>query len=268
MTKSKFLFAALVMSAPALFFGSCDPKENESNTKLVSKITFAAEEDVVLTFDYDAQNRVSKIDGSFFENVTVTYFADSVAMNGTLIITNIEESYNGSEPVRTKEEVPFQSVAVLNSNGYAASIKGSTEYGNMGIRATYYDDYLEKCEINGIETRYSYTWTNGNISQIKITPPPVYDSGGTFTFQYSNYLSKNNIDIMPFFIDYGDSGAEILVVLCQMLGLMGKQCANLPVNVMREDAYNTDLTYVFDNDGYPLTVSSSGKGTMCTIEYK
>jgi hypothetical protein len=242
-----------------------DPGKN-SDSGIVSSITMndatdAGNESAVITFNYDAQGRVSKV--KYGNSFTYSY------------------TYSGSTITVTMPEENYTSTVQLDGQGRA--ISGSiSDYGITTWTANYDGSgYLKRIvsenkEPYGTSTStIDYTWTNGNLTTVKWTNSNSGSSGTyiiTETYVYGTTPAKwGNLNWLSGIMSGNND--EILA----MLGYFGKGSSMLPTSanyIEDGESWNTGYTYKFNSFGYVTQIeeklldSRRTETTTFAITYK
>jgi YD repeat-containing protein len=234
-----------------------NPLEGGENgkTKYISKIT-TTEDDVqtVYVANYDAQNRLVSYNAqNNSEKTTFTYGA-----NGNLVKYEFESDEN-------------KDVFEVTYNGANVPVTGKhTTYSNLAVVAeealtyTVANDVITEMQAknpdNEIAT-YKMTYQNNNLSKVEVTVP---DGKFTISATYGNKKS-------PFL----GLNLKYLIAPVNLFAYFAKNELTGVATAFNNQTIVRDVTtYTYDNDGYPLTSSSTNPdapaepASISKFEYK
>ena len=214
-----------------------------AGVKLVKqiKITEQGETDV-MEFEYDAQNRVSKIAFNY----------------GDEDVYSFTFSYSGNKLVIRNDKDGSKESEIQISDGYIKSIDSSVffEYDNNGYMTQLRDNY-------GNDT---YTWSNGNLTSIA-SKYDDYTQTITITYNESMVLVPTNMHLLHLFAIYTYEDDLWLTAY----EVWGKQCKNLPekLEVNDNDGYSATFAfdYEFNNDGSIAKMVMTNNKTVNMLEF-
>lgn len=239
------------------FVTSCGDDDDDDEVfvqKRLVKLTKGGESS---EFKYDSDGRC--VAYNFFKDGEI-YFKSSYNYEGN---TMTIESYNNGTPETYS--------ATLNSKGDLVTrefLMGKSkchfeyEYDNQGYLIA---EYLVYDDGSVDTTRYE--WENGNL---------VKKDNGAYTIFYK-YTNKNHISPienksgLQFFTPYNFDGA--------LDDLLGIPCKNIPVSFVEYFAEEGDMVldylkgtetaskWMFDKNGYPVSVVYDGGNGKCTTEF-
>lgn len=228
----KKLFLLMALFATTAFVACSKDDENGEgyNTSIVNRIIQQNEDGTTLIweFDYDNQGRITKISSDDFTSL-FSYATGEV---------EITERYDGKDYVYS---------ATLNGQGYIATlndIDGSTSYYSYDKNG-----YLSTLTW-GDDGNLQCIWNNGDLILEHVTGSDPRD----FTYEYTNYPAKQNIDIFAFVYGYCHVDDPVFI---GAVGLVGRKNAHL---IKSADSYiSFSYEYELDGNGNPTKVIMSSE---------
>ena len=256
--------------------------EEPDNTKVrkISKITQINDNYTrSWTLDYDANERVSKIDcvegesGDYSKwGYNIRYYDDELNIfysdeydSGYVFISLNKSGYIASYAEEWEDD------------GYAGSYEQTFEYNLQGYLQEFEDVYYEIDESGEYTSGWgvTYKWSSGNIASRERydTEDGEEDYSERWTMTYNNKKQDViNLDINAFVEYYSyDIGLEYFDGSCALaLGLVGKTNKNLITKSVGEcsDGAIYEITYKwsYDEDGYPIQCTAEGWYTYDSVQ--
>ena len=220
-----------------------EPQEPNADVKLVKQIKVTVpDESSIMTFEYDTQNRVSKI---YFKYDDEDIYSFTFSYSGNKLV--IRNDKDGSE----ESEIQI-------SDGYIKSIDSSVyfEYDNNGYMTQLRDNY-------GNDT---YTWSNGNLISIA-SKYDDYTQTITITYNDSMVLVPTSMHLLHLFAIYTYEDDLWLTAY----GVWGKQCKNLPakLEIKNSEGYSTTVAfdYELNEDGSIAKMKMTNNNTLEFLYY-
>lgn len=256
----KDLLWCLALLLMSLVFNSCDEEEviNEKVLQSTCYINRNNDTYLILDFIYDEKGRiVNQINRCPLENSS---FVDTLTMNFS------DNSFYG-KAFRTGD-LPYvkEKSGEINQQGYITQLEekglfmldtndpnditvngdGSYiiyrkyNYNNFGQISSYNDDFED------IKTNESYVWEDGNIVEV------LNNGSKTLIYTYENkddtYINKGHLHFTSLFenpdASYGIANKYLPTSFYEIFG--------------NGDSNKYDISYIFDEDGYPLIISWDG----------
>lgn len=225
----------------AITFNSCSKDDdgngngNEETVALVKKIS-NPHFDWYVEFQYDDQQRLIKAveyDNGYMGNLTF--------------------SYGNNKITATLDKGAFEEYT-LNDDGYLIQL--TDEDGVHSVSYTYMGGYLSGWITSYGDSTASYTWSNGNMTEVK------YDDGDEYSnvYTYTNHVNKTNLPFPDFFLD-----------LDMPLKFKGTFSKNLPLSLTKKDEGDVvdiiNYSYTFNSDGNPTEIKSTYNDGYSTTAY-
>lgn len=220
----------------------------------------------------DAQGRITKIesvmeDGSLVPDMELAYASDRLTVSyfdGDDPSTSLYEMADG----RVVRGLEYEGKSNLdaftyNGDGTLAEYKMHGQYTESGATP---GEGNSDVTIVDFFTVCTYTWTNGNVTRIRVEGEEEYPV--VFTITYGTQTSGiKNLDLIDFFVESGNLFAS----LC----LTGVPSRNLPVKIVEThegEDYQDEiaLRYEFAENGAVakvFAVSEFGEALLCAMEY-
>ncbi len=243
--KNLFFITAVLFTAVAL--SACSDDEDKvlpssKNVKSVEIVDNGTKEKKII--EYDAQNRVIR-----FGDAQFTYEGNKLTVNSP------------------NERI----VATLNSDGYITSGTLSFSYEDKTYCTSTFtydkNGFLSKAvdyDAYGSQDEYTYTWENGNLTQITVKYYKEDDSD-KIMYSYGSAIATMNLDL----IYYNDETGNELSCHCGLglLGLLGRRSSHLPTGWKDNIKVNTSIEYQFDNEGNVVRMDEIGENYSLTFTY-
>lgn len=212
----------------AILFNACTNDEDNGGGSHASMVSQIIEQDEdgrtwIWNFDYDNQGRVTKIT---FDGEYTTEF-----------------TYSGNKVTIIKDgDLFFQ--ATLNKQGYIATL--------LNIECTdnyFYDEdgYVSKLTCSNADADMQCIWNNGDLVNERRTG----DNPRDYTYEYTDYPAKQNIDIYAFIWGYGHAYDPSCI---GAVGLVGRKNAHLIKKGYGAEG-NASYDYELDDHGNPTKVT-------------
>ncbi len=227
------------------------PVDPKNQMKYVSSISITEESETeTIDFEYDAQNRVTKM--TYSEEGAWTFSYNDAAR--TVTVTNPERG----------EEHPV-STWTLNADGTLAS---ADPWGNEA-RLYYSDGCLSRFTYDDDE-EFTATWSGGNMTGVLHRQDEYPDV--TITLSYNAQWPNNpkcNLDLNALIFEFD----EIFSGKAELLGVVGKRSQHMIAQHTINGGYNEGTyahTLQYDDDGFVKTMRLSIPygGMELTITYR
>lgn len=208
------------------------------------------------TLDYDAKNRLVKLEGQHADNeyfsYTYTYESDKIHVKMT-----------GWKNNGRKEEIGTIQM-LRDKQGRIAATTITAEGDVVGTSTYYYDKegrlqrrHLKVAQDDGDEKMDVFTWTKGNITSLKFPPfiRPFNEWEGTLKYEENKTPAGLNYFWPVTMVEQNFSPYWPLY----LLGYFGKAPDNLiaSIKIKEDDDPNSEsvyIRYMMDSDGYPIEI--------------
>ena len=221
--------------------------------KLISQIVYSYADDFypekeTITFTYDDQNRITKIEDiynyyNYTEDVDETYSREFLYEYGEGVI-HVKTVYSPSSEDIFKDE-PEEYTAYLNKAGYV--IRTAWEDGSE-ITYTYDDENHLILTAKAGGSQETYVWENGNIVET-CTTYPDYPNEEPYVNRYAYYGEHPNKENFELYYYYFAWDEELGIA-----GRLGVLNRNLLKQVRSQGSQagknDRDITYEFDDEGF------------------
>lgn len=215
----------------------------------------------------DAQGRITKIesvmeDGSLVPDTELAYTDDRLTIayfDGDDTSTSLYEMANG----RVVRGLEYEGKSNLDTFTYNAD-------GTLAEYKMYGQEIMTNPDgditVTDLFTTMTYTWTDGNVTRIRVEGDEEYPV--VFTITYGTQTSGiKNLDLIDVFVESGN----LFTSLC----LTGVPSRNLPVKIVEThegEDYQDEiaLRYEFAENGAVakvFAVSAFGEALLCAMEY-
>jgi len=262
--------AVAICLAATIMFSGCDPDGGETPTptdvKLIKRVDLHYNGDFAL-FDYDAQNRITKMSHRVY-SINYSYpTANTIIMN--IIFADTPPLPIEPATFRLNDDGSFAAEEGFSyTNGYLQKIVMDTKVQTEELVED--GTIIQPSEIHYGTMNITCSWSNGNIVTMteKSTFPtvPLYNTDRTFTVEYGTTPNKpTSIDLAYAFVVFKDFMGAV------HYGWLGKSTQYLPTKVMYGSNYVVNYRYETNSEGYVVKIfrkeDSGNEQLYCTISY-
>ena len=251
MQKIRKIVTALVVVFIGLGFSSCDKDSADivAKEKKLMKITYG---DVVMTFNYDTQGRLTEIvdkyaSGGWVRNCKYVWGENTVDF--TLSIKTSETA---------TEAVYEEPATLILKDGLAAEVVGTGMF--MGEATFTYGASYRLSQFVGLVSNISFEWNDDRMTFVRdgtaTTAGSVYDISYTYK---SNIVTEGYNPLIPMELSDKDNG--FFMAHPELAGVSSQR---LPDSSVRRDwmgyfcyVWTYDYAYEFDEDGYVTKIIAS-----------
>lgn len=198
----------------------------------------------VATFQYDSQNRISRINSTH----------DSIIRSFTVVYTTNQVT------LKTKYHGDF----IYDLDSLGRTIKANTYRGNLLFSFRYnadgYVDQVTESHLPQYETTYSLSYTNGNLIRI-IAITPAWQTKSTYALEYADEQREFDYTLAE---PLTYTGIQDVIP-----GLFGKMSKGRLLKVTQDSEYATQPGLIYKRivNSYSYVDDAAGNATNVTHQY-
>ncbi|MDR2949377.1 MAG: hypothetical protein LBV71_09230 [Prevotella sp.] len=254
--KKNYPLALFLLLCLSLFISCSDDDNNDDSNgsvKLLLQKLTATDNSFEMRYHYDAQNRIVKMEEDEKEDgIDITIYEYNSENNP---VKKVESYTDDSDTYLTtytyKDDSIFVKMFEINSQTKVSTIDTLT-IDNKGCLKKIHSSY-------GSYIAYS-TYTYNNAAQLTQSDyynrSEDYETNGTDTYSYDNkkgYFS--HVNVKPWFINYELDIYRHTNVSNSSLITNSSSHKDLKTGETQTSTSKTELTYTYNEDGYPITMS-------------